>query len=695
MILRVSSISSCSQPASQPFRAPIEWVAIQTLHSLFSARREIRNNIKAVTYEKLLESNNSAVSAIKIKENILGVIKVAADHSRAIIEEVKWNIALCLGDGDNFVPTMAWSYRELANLSGGSGFEGRLDEQGNFIVDRGLGKAHYYTFEPFISGTHAPISCRKEWLKTAVIGIVHGFFDGHSKNFLWDGKKAHLIDYTQTMPARNAPLCWGAMLRPFLRLAHMRDIFSCIEFTPDEIESIKAQIQRYRQNLPRLKAYLNAFIVRKKLSYVNVSQFDADNAVKAMEERMEMLERGIASNIKTLRELVFKICPFYKWQAVLLQLKHYSAKGVFDPTLFDNVGNCSISELILKLVKAGIDFKSLVQDFENDLSFDSILMKYKKVADPSCVYETKVDSKHFNILLKNAVFSGADIHQDRELFQLEYYKACLTLAGIKFEQRQNWLYVDFYGRKRPIHSLPVPDKIHIMYRDGNLPVMTFEEFKSKPSLEVEFAIKILHFCYEKRIKVIASDAVSLKGYWAKLKRGEWFVGQIQDRGEFTLYYRQLDGKRKAKKIRDTSDIQFPIPAQTEVPQGNPFAPLEALSIPYIMAGGKALLEIEGMQCPVHNLHGYFVVTIGKAQLRPLSAIGLQDWLKGDKWEFKYLNLLNRMNFILSESKQDLPVVDSYLVQQIAGTDEFYYYTKGETRLNEVRLKLMNGVIKLI
>ncbi len=681
-------------------RCAIELVAIRQLKLLIDLKRENRNNICAVGYEPLLESRNSVVYAIKIGERILGVIKVAHNHERAFIEEIKWNIAVCLGDSDNFVPTIAWNYRDPSMMSGGEDFSGRIDSQGRFSIDRGLKKPKCYAFEPYIEGYHVPVKDRGEWLKTAFMGIVYGIFDGHDKNMLYDekAKRAYLIDYVQTMPPRNVPLVWSSVLRPFLRLAHMCDAYAAQPFTQEEKQSIYERLQKYHDSLPRLKAYLNAFIVRKKLCYVDKSQFDPELGVNALEERIDKTKRLLDGGVSTFREIIFKLCPFYEWQALFIHLEQFRCGHGYNPQKFEGVGNCELSTIIVNLLNAGISPSDVIQDLENDMPFYEILSKYKpkfyinasdSLSDRSKAFYKKLD--HVN---RSAVFSGADVHSDRHLFQLDYYRDRLKIAGIKFDEINGWLYVYYNGLRLAVHPLIIPDKIHLLYKEGNLPLMTFEEFKKRPSPEVKYAMHILDYCALKRIKVIAAEKVALIIKWAGLKRGESFVGQIHDKAEFILFYRKVNGKRGQKPIKLTEDIYFKDDPALAYVKSSSFVDLDALKIPYKIENGLGWINIHNERCSFYSLHSYYVVSVGKGELPPMTALHLDAWLKGDMWEFHVLKFLSHLNFCLADFQQDIPVVQSYLIQQIKGSSTFYLYKKDVPILKEYRMEIRPNQIQI-
>ena len=700
----VSDINKTTHPVTHYWkdgRCKIELIAIRQLKLLLDLKREIKNNLSAVSYEQLLNSINSNVYCIKVVTKILGVIKVTQNHERALIEEIKWNIAVCLGDSENFVPTMAWKFRDESEMKGGESFAGRVDAHGRYVVDRGLKEGRCYALEPYIDGKHIPIKNRQEWLKTALMGIVYGIFDGHENNILYDesAKKAYLIDYVQSMPPRNAPLMWGGVLRPFLRLSHMCDAFATDPFTPAEREWICERLQRYKDCLPKLKAYLNSFIVQKKLCYVAKSQFDAQMAVEALEERLDKTKIRVEGRVSNFQELVFKLCPFYQWQAIFIHLDNFSNGFKFDRQKFNGVGNCDLYTIIKNLLNNGISVAEVVDDLENGLPFDEVFTKYKnelKILNPASISD-RTDNyyRKYNNLLRSAVFSGADVYEDRNLFHLDYYRLQLRFADIKYEESKSWLYVYYYGGMRAMHPDIISGRIHLIYKQGNLPSMTFEEFKKIPSTHVDYAIHILNYCFEHKIKVIAADKVALIVKWAGLKRGESFVGQIYDKAEFTLFYRKANGKRFQKPIKRTADILVQEELEVKIEPINPFLELDDLKIPYRIEGGKGSILIKNERCPIYNLHKFYVVSIEKGQLRPMTAIQLKTWLKGEMQEFNLLKFLSSLNFCLSDFQQDMPIVDSYLIQQIRDSDTFYFYKKDVSVLKEYRMEIRGDQVHLI
>ncbi|MFN4174988.1 MAG: hypothetical protein ACK4HV_07805, partial [Parachlamydiaceae bacterium] len=433
-----------------------------------------------------------------------------------------------------------------------------------------------------------------------------------------------------SMPPKNAPLVWGSILRPFLRLTQVSDPFAATAFSEEERTWMIERLKKYLDSLPALKAYLDAFIIRKKLSYVDKTQFDPDFSFNALRERVIKTKQFIEAGVENFRELIFKLCPFYMLQALFIHLDYARKGSAFDSKNFEEVGNCDLKTLARMLFASGVDPNDIIQDIYNAHSFDRIFNDYKEKfrSKKNVLPEDRFRAfcRKMKEIGQDAAFSGADLYRSRNEYLIEYYRERLKFARILFWEKNKWLYVEYQGLKLAVRPLFIHDKIHLLYKDGYLPLMSIEEFKMPPSHETKHAIDILDYCFSNRIKVVAADKMVLISKWASLKRGEFFVGQIQDKAEFILFNRKLNGKREQKKISASTDIVINREPLMEIERVNPFLALDDLKIPYRFENGVASIQIENEWFKLNAHHGFYTITVGVGELAPLSAHEIKEGL---------------------------------------------------------------------
>lgn len=378
------------------------------------------------------------------------------------MEKMMWDLAVLMGMEENFVATGITEITPGSNLKNDN--ENLLLEKvtptnikgGIQVAQKGMTFASYLKQMESTSNKeiNLPTISEQELAKGIAISIVFGMFDAHSENmFVDDSGKIKFFDNTRSLPNSNGFINRGTGLVSSYRCSLLCHPGARLPLSKKTIKLLKADLAKYKQKIIQLRNYLDHSKQGKSsLSALPKEWLDKEKAISAMEERIALMEKALASStVNTLQKVAEASLPNYKFAFALCYLRTlHDKKALVDQSaekiqmsLHTSVGQSYVDTDMSILMQLGYDLKMIKELCDQTLlSLGEIIEKlkthYQEVFKSSPnqnvnIEKIKQSKELLESMRKNAEVDFKDITQGKikQLIKSENEKKFIN-AGFEF-----------------------------------------------------------------------------------------------------------------------------------------------------------------------------------------------------------------------------------------------------------------------
>lgn len=608
--------------AQRSVKTPIDPKLILAQGNLIRLAGEVRYQFfTGFTFEKV--ASNSTISKVLTvlsgDGTVIGYIKALKNptlHNNAIIEKIRWDLAVLAGDYSCHAPT------QISLIS--------LPQQPKFV----------FHVQPHIEGEPVTDVFEKKGsipkralLKSLIMTVVYGGFDDHFNNLMYQESKIVHFDNAGSFPYGSKFIFWSGLhllsFRPVvLRFKEMGE-----ELTPEEIAFIKRELLHYQACLPKFRTYFNRIDIKKMIGRGDMCLINTEKSLLGMQERITLALAGLEDKKPfCARSWIFSSFPFFRVATALSMVEnnkkfekailHLNEKGLLEvlrgvakkgknpievikmaiehddiekmsDRLFNELPYCDLSELERGLSHA-VEFieSSSEIEFKNDGTYDIKLVKHEVLAE----------------LLKK----GVKLHKNEVDVFWEEKKLVI---------RQDKTIVLVYP---PFCSKPLSIDEFVLMAHGALEepeIKKFNEEMKKHTIPV--ASGFLHSL--ETIKVSMSPNTYRVFQVIGGANDRFFVaekdnkGNVYSRGIEPIVEKVLEIKERYRLLNLDKSI---------------------IKISELRIDSKTFAVFPG------NCAGTFLLRVGKLFLPPMYKHEIEAWVKGEKRELELLNALNGLNVCL-------------------------------------------------
>lgn len=376
--------STTEQLKKQREESPITKIAIEKQAKVFDVERTAKK--WAEKQETLSRYGETANIVVQVKDQeikdpekqTVAIYKEGSGKEKAVgsMERLMWDMAVIMKMEGSFASTKETQLETIKDLHEGG------------IQVAVPGK----TLRQYIDGYNSSLS-RDQVTQGMLTSVAFGMFDAHHKNILVDDKGCHFFDNTLSMPHSNGFIMWGDNVRGAFRYGLLELPQSYEKLQPEELKNIKDELAIYQQKYEKLKAFLESKQVKKQIAQLPPGWMNAELALKAMKERLDRLEKGLAAGkIQCLRDIAFAVNPEMKFMAMLnfatlakarkkLNIGDTDRLEMYQQMLLPEVGYHFLGPALDACIVTGLDPQKLL-DLCNDpnLSFEDLMCKVSAYA---------------------------------------------------------------------------------------------------------------------------------------------------------------------------------------------------------------------------------------------------------------------------------------------------------------------------
>lgn len=599
-------------------RIPIDPQLIFRQAQLISLKREFRYQFLTGFQFDLLPGNTSTkVAKIVNADGALGgyvkTMPNLSDRNNAIIEKIRWDLAVLAGDQEVHAPTTIFE----------SLFMGKLFASHIQVHEQGcLAWQVHKSQSPFP---------RLPMLRSLIMTIVYGGFDDHLKNLIFHQNKIIHFDNAGSFSSGKNFIKWEEQylfsFRPSILMFEIMDK----PLLPEEIQFIKKELKKYVDILPLFETYFGRPDVEKLISLVEAGVIDSKKIINGMKERIAAVQDNLdLINPISPRQWIFRSFPLIR-AAVALHMVH---KDCYTLKVLNYLCYNSLDKVVEKIyTKRGNNPYEVIKIALNNSDMKTIARLLKKL--PECSEEEGVKGvklaisyihQHSEIEQKNGEI---DISDNRSQFLLELCKHKIDVTNDS--ERIIWngsqlvvLPNNTVVIKKGIFFLPpltFPEFIEHAKGNKKESIRKFEEFTDLLiQSELPIGSGTLSAIAKLKIRMLPN---TFRLFQERFGNNDRFIC-IEKDAKGNVYSRQIG-----------YDIGPVLEAKARIAQIKPVLPEHLLGEFYNETGSY---KIRPGECA-----GTYVMQVGKLELAPMYANELQKWTCGEMKELEYLRFLNQLN----------------------------------------------------
>ena len=628
---------SISRKSHRRTRVPIDPQLIFKQAELIRLKREARyQSLTGFQFEKVGLVTQNCVGKIFNPDGMIGgYLKTQSDlfvQNNAIMEKIRWDLALLAGDKDFHSPTTLL-YPQLPNgLSYCSHLQ--VHETGEPIAT--------------IFDKNIPVP-RLSLLRSLVMTVVYGGFDDHLNNMMLQDSKIIHFDNAATLSPGRKFIDWGGFymfcFRPMiLQFNQMNN-----PLLPEEIEFIKSELNKYVQVMPKFEVYFDRSDVQKMISNIDELVMDPKKSLSGMRERIEVALEGLkAAKLITPRQWIFSSFSLLR---VALAL-HMVAKGLTPIDAIRELGSECLADVIDEVVSKKKDPTEIVRiAIENeDMSEIAVLLAQLPDCDDNRL-ET-VGRIAFEFIkanseqeLKNGILEKDHLAVISELLN----------NNVHFVLKDNFIiWNDFKISILPNKTLVCQNSIFLY------PPLTVDEFilltqgvVSKNIVQFETFVTTIA---DNNIPVGSGKLHSISKIKAKMLPNSYRVFQVRGNTNDRFILSEKDAKGNVYSRDIGLDITAVYAARDKYTRIKSVMPQQLIA--------EFILDDETYHVRPGECVGTHVIQVGKLELPPMYPHKMQNWIQGEKKELGLLKDLNTINAVVgSPSNADLRIGEHILVQE--------------------------------
>lgn len=309
--------------------SPITSSSIEKTADLFSAERK---GIAWAAQEENLKNEDISLNEIyKLKDpNSLATLAyfkvgIGGEKATGVMEKLMWDIALIMGQEDQFVPTKTSRIRSKASRQEKDPQSALTwTKKGDLASLIQLSKGKKGGIQVAQKGDtleeyRGPID-KAELTKGTITTSIFGMFDVREANIIrTDEGKLKFFDNTRSLPNSNSVIQYGAFgLKPSYNSCLLKYEESYTPLDPVEITSISEEIEKIDKSMKKLEKFLNSPLAKKQIASLPPGWLSTQDALNAMKERIANIKTALQRReIKTLCDVVFAANPDYKFFAAM------------------------------------------------------------------------------------------------------------------------------------------------------------------------------------------------------------------------------------------------------------------------------------------------------------------------------------------------------------------------------------------
>lgn len=562
----------------------------------------------------------------------------------AILEKIRWDLALLIGDGECHTPT------EILYVQAG--------------IRRGVGSLQVHQEGVFLEYKAAPVD-RRALLRALVTTIAYGGFDDHLGNQIYSNNKVIFYDNASSFSNGMGFINDGG---DFYRFSFRPKVLELRELdeplTQGEVAFLARELNKYLQSEQKVKNYFARPDVKKLLSHMCDGVFDPEEALEGIQERVAEAVNGLEVGLTPVN-WVFNAFPLYRI-AIALAL----AAEREDP--FNAVGYTCMKEIINDLEVNAAEVLNIA------LSFKTLEEIQEKIIElPTVDMIEKVRGIHhaLDFIEANTVMEYKDREWTPKMLA-DFLIPELEENEIKFTRNEDHTLT--IGRLGIIPA--IGEKMIMKFMQFQYPPMTVEEFiafkNDQISKEIADFERFMNFLVDESIPVHSLREHEIGKVKVAMPFNSYLVFQILDRKNTRFILTERDEKGTIFS-REIGMDKRPI-LRAKRRYSVRIVPI--LPRPII---AEAFVNDDVFKVRPGDCVGTYVIQVGKLELAPMYAEEMARWIQGSRRELGLLKELNHLNtqdrpllegeHVLIQEKEAAPMKFT-LKQRARGTDHIAKYT---------------------